>query len=940
MITALGSINAKYFRFDLDSNGTTEAICPAHAPTLETRLNSGSKTITLTAVSAAGPARQGDDEDRGHREEVQIPSARSKKVPTPFKCVHDKVAFPRIDSTGAGDTGGGGPPAGCASSIAFDYIEAVGCLDRVSKITDIPPAELPILDEVVRAWNSTPQLREVILGPCKAEISAGTRPKGSCPAKEVINRSQTKAMLGYMDLQVSRRPVRINGLDFVPAPGTAIVLAPQISRVIGAAVAVKAGSIPVKAGRINLDVEKGKLPGGAQLRNGVPLGSFNAKKDLKLAGFPLDGQIDVVIGNNFISLRGGRPPARDSTIKARLRLPKELSLGGGQPASFAVELKTDNANGLKLNNFQARLPSVFIGPVRIADAFFNYARIGDAWDAGGKIFIGDAGLLFAPPPDLNGIGFRNGSITRAGANLRFGAPIPPPQLFPGIFLDEIGFGIRFEPTVLRGEIVVSALKIARIRGAVLVAFPSAGRPYTLTAGDAGAALAPLAGRTFRDSTIAAGGQVNIVIPAIKKELPLGNGYFLFSANGYLALGGSTKFSVPGMTITGFVGGEFSIPKRAFNIGGRVEACIVGLFCPAMEALVSSRGLAACGEVKINYLFGTATLRPGAGYRYGDSWPKIWLIDGCKTSPYRAQVARASQSGARTVNIRSGLPSAMIRLDGRPGSAPRVKVTGPDGDNVTSLENTTNLSRSQRLRILRQDQPGITWIGVQKPRAGGYRIELQPGSGPITRVSTADGLGPARIRARVRGKGRRRTLTYSVARRAGQNVVFEEQGSATARIIGSTRGGKGSLRFKPSIGPGGRRRIVARVELDGLPSEKLTIARFRVRDTITPGRVKRLRVKRSRRGVSIRFRAALNARRYQVIVRRRDGTARVIRTKRRSLRVKLPRNQSGRVHVMAIGPTDLIGRRRSARFKFNLRPVTKFQKYKRGKGKIKRKRKRR
>lgn len=936
-IGTLGSFGAKEFRFDVNSDGANDAVCPAHAPTLETRLRTaGTKRLTLTVVSASGQLAKATTKTVVTGK-IKSLRRRTNSVPQAFKCVHDVKTFPRVDFTAIGDTGGsGGPPSGCASTLQFDYIQAVGCLERVRDVSDIPKLELPILDELIRKWNSTPALREVILGPCKEEIKQGKRPKGSCPAKEVINRSQTKAMLGNMDLHISRRPVRINGIDFTPAPGSAIVLAPQISRVLSFAAAATIGHIPIKAGRINLDVEKGRLPGGQNIRDGVHLGFFRADKSKTIAGFGLDGSIDVTMGDNFISLKGATRRYR-SYIKARLRLPKQLSFGGGQPASLAVDLRTDNQAGLQLDNIQARVPSVFAGPVRIANAYFNYFAGPKVWEAGGTIFIGQAAIRFAPPPALNGIRFERGAIKNIGANLVFAPPIPPPQPFPGVFIDEIGFGIRFDPTVLRGEIVVSALKTARIRGAVLVAFPSASQPYTLTSGDAGAALAPLAGRTFRGFTIAAGGQVNIVIPAIKRELPLGNGYFLYSDPGYLALGGSTKFDYPGMSIEGSVNGEYSIPRNAFNLGGRVRACIFGLACPGLEALVSSRGIAACGEITIDPpLLPTFTARPGAGYRYGDSWPTIWLIDGCKTSPYRAQVARASQAGVRTVTIRKGLPSAMIRLDGRAGAAPRVKVTAPGGETISSIAGGAN--GTQRLRILGQDPPGITWIGVQRPAAGRYRIELLPGSTPITRVSTADGLPPAKIRARLRGKGTRRTLSYSVLRRAGQRVVFEEQGSTTARIIGSTTGGKGSLRFKPSVGPGGTRRIVARVELDGLPSEKLTIARFRVRNTITPGRVRRLRVKRSRRGVSIRFRAAVNARRYQVLVKRRDGAARLIRTRRRALRVKLPRTQSGRVYVMAVGPTDLVGRPRSARFKFNLRPVTKFQKYKRGKGKIKRKRK--
>lgn len=948
-INATGTVNAKFLRFDTNDDGNTDAICPGHAPVLETRLTAGSKRITVTALSFSGLAARASARTFVQGPKVKTLRAR-KRPPVAFKCLLDKTRYPNLDSTAAGDTGGGGgPPAGCADTIQFDFIQAVGCLDRVDSGSDIPALERPILDELVRYWNASPQLREVVLGPCKREIIAGLRPKNSCPPKEIINRSGALLFVSYMDLQVSRRPVRINGLDFIPSPGSAIVLAPQISRVVSSNALVKAGVIPLKAGRINLDVEKGKLPGGQNLRTTVPLGSFDAKRDLKLAGFPLNGQIDATIGRIFVSLgRNSSPKAVQwpSFIKARLALPTELSLSGGQPATFAVDLTTDNTDGLQLSDFRGRIPSVFIGPLQLTNFFANYSKAGKSWSAGGNIILGDAKLGFAPPPALNGIGFRDGRISHVGATLKFGSPIPPLQIFPGVFLDEVGFGMRFRPTVLRGEVEVSALKTVKIRGAVLVAFPSAGRPYTLTSGDAGeapeakpyslggvggAALAPLVGRTFRDFTVAAGGTVKLIAPVINEEIPLGNGYFV-SSGSYVGFGGHMSYGAAGFSAKGQIDGAYSTSSNRFNLEGRVELCAAfGLACPNVSGVVSSRGIAGCAGININLLLGEVRLSVGAGYSWRDGLT-IYLL-GCDIGPYRAQVARVSQTGARTVTLGRGLPNAMIRLEGRPGSAPRVKITTPDGDSVSTAAPGLTGSRSQRLLAARNDPAGLTFVGVKKPVAGRYRIEPLPGSGPITKVSTANGLAPAKVRARVSGSGARRRLRYSVLRRPGQRVTFEERGAATSHVIGSTTGGKGSLRFKPAVGPGGRRQIVARVELGGLPNKNLTVARFRVRDTLTPGRVSKLRVKRSRRGVTVRFKSARNAKRYQVLVKRRDGTTRLIRTRRRSLRVKLPRTQSGRVYVLAIGPTDMLGRPRSTRFKFNLRPATKFQKYKRGRGKL-------
>jgi hypothetical protein len=89
-------------------------------------------------------------------------------------------------------------------------------------------------------------------------------------------------------------------------------------------------------------------------------------------------------------------------------------------------------------------------------------------------------------------------------------------------------------------------------------------------------------------------------------------------------------------------------------------------------------------------------------------------------------------------------------------------------------------------------------------------------------------GGATIDAEVTGAGAKRELTWWVLRRANQNVTFVERGGTKPRVLGISKGGTGSVRFKPSNGRSRLRRIVARVELNGVLSEELTVARFTVR----------------------------------------------------------------------------------------------------------------
>lgn len=87
--------------------------------------------------------------------------------------------------------------------------------------------------------------------------------------------------------------------------------------------------------------------------------------------------------------------------------------------------------------------------------------------------------------------------------------------------------------------------------------------------------------------------------------------------------------------------------------------------------------------------------------------------------------------------------------------------------------------------------------------------------------------PARISTELTRVGKRRVLTWWVLRQGGQRVTFEEFGPTGNRVLGFTRGGSGSVRFRPAKGAG-LHRIIARVQVTGVTTEGRTVARFRVR----------------------------------------------------------------------------------------------------------------
>ena len=80
-----------------------------------------------------------------------------------------------------------------------------------------------------------------------------------------------------------------------------------------------------------------------------------------------------------------------------------------------------------------------------------------------------------------------------------------------------------------------------------------------------------------------------------------------------------------------------------------------------------------------------------------------------------------------------------------------------------------------------------------------------------------------------------------ARVKGQVVTFLEEGRGVSRTIGTARGARGTLKFAPADGPGGRRTVVALVEQDGLPRKRLTVATFKAPPRSKPGKPRGVKV---------------------------------------------------------------------------------------------------
>jgi hypothetical protein len=196
-------------------------------------------------------------------------------------------------------------------------------------------------------------------------------------------------------------------------------------------------------------------------------------------------------------------------------------------------------------------------------------------------------------------------------------------------------------------------------------------------------------------------------------------------------------------------------------------------------------------------------------------------------------------------------------------------------------------------------PGISWMWSAPAPSSGC-----PGPIAGASASAADGA-PVAVRAKVRGKGRRRSLSFRMPKVAGGRATFAEQSARVYRTIGSTSKPRGTLRFRPAPGPGGKRDVVAILEQNGVPYEKSTVARYRAPPSRHLRRPASVTVKRRGRKLVVGWAAVRGARGYQVRVSLpRDGRRLLFfpPPKKRGLRVKgVERSDLARVSVFAIGP---------------------------------------
>ncbi len=640
-------------------------------------------------------------------------------------------------------------------------------------------------------------------------------------------------------LVVTRGEVTLNGLRIVPDPGSRLVFDPKaltIDTIGKASVIASNGSTELVLfhGGIHRNLS-GVGPGTPLFE--FPLSEFKAN----ILGFDVAADLPVIL------TEGG------------VRIPIDVEL----PPQFGgftghAELIVDRARGLVLDSLNISIGPVPLGVLIVEEVAIDW-RQGEFWRGSGKLRFPATGTLDAF------VEFQGGDFAGAGFNYPLN---PPAAIGPFVYLLSIGGQFFIDPVKIIAEAAFGAGAAfageapVKVDGAMTMEFPKGAPAKFLVTG-----------------------AVQLFM------IHVAEGFLKFETDGYAQFGGNAQLDIGpvegGMEVNGFVdatAGEFGA-----DLNGNAKACLefpnpfgdpVGV-CGGVgaDAAVSNVGFAACASIDPPDFIPGGPITGGLAVKWDEINPAVLyspilltaeLVEAitipCDTGEYRIPPPRPRPRGlqkgvgGQAFAIEAGLPSATVLVKGT-GGVPQVTVTGPSGETVSG----TNPSAAGY--VVQVAGADAAWVVLNKPAGGTWTVSSATGSPAIGEVLVSNGL-PA---AKVSGNVKRGRISYRIKNLGeGRTVSFRESGRFGTHLLGSVDKKRGTLRFKPAGGAGGKRKVIAQVERDGLITDQFPIGTYRAPNPPKPGPVDRVRAKRGKRTLAVSFRPANGSARTQVTIKGSGG----------------------------------------------------------------------
>jgi hypothetical protein len=676
---------------------------------------------------------------------------------------------------------------------------------------------------------------------------------------------------------VTSAEVNLNGLRIVPDVGSKLVIDPKtlsLNTIGSVRVIVSSpvtGDVVLFHGEIKRDLSA-VLPGTSLFK--FPSQLFKAN----VLGFGVSADIDVKLEKDGVH------------IPVDLKLPPAFGGFTGH-----ADLRADKQAGLHLDSLHIHLGPIPLGALTINAIDLDYTGAGDIWDGKGAITVPAGGRLDAEAE------FDMGDFKRA--TLGF-TPTKPVPIGPFVYLLRIGGGFEVDPIHINANAKVGAgaavdgKSPVDVNGDFDMIFPKSG-PWTFKMSGTASVL------TFG----------------------LANAFLRFQTDGYADFGGHTGLSLGPLSVNadanGFVDGTTG--DFGAQLKGTVSLClkISGFkLCGDAQAdtALSNRGFAACAGFNppdpIGHVSGGIEF-PWKDFSAADIFSPIALTANiirhisipCSTAGYAVAPPRAklhaAQAGASAVGVPGGLPTATLLVEGD-GGAPDVTVTGPGGVNVSEA------APSAAGFVTTVDGVDAAYVVLNKPAAGDYTVTPNDGSAAVKSVMVGQGYRQATVKAKLGGRGRKRSIAYTIANLgSGQSVEFAESGSFGTRMLGTATKAKGTLKIKPAAVRGGKRTVIAIVQHDGVEKARSRVGTYTAPAPPGPGRVRGLRAKRKGNTLQVSWRRVAGAKRYAVRLRGGRGTQLATLTARkRATFAHVRRDEKLRVSVQAIGPAMRTGKART------------------------------
>ncbi|HWT93008.1 MAG TPA: PKD domain-containing protein [Solirubrobacteraceae bacterium] len=731
------------------------------------------------------------------------------------------------------------------------------------------------------------EVRESETAECAGKVESGLMRVQGCWKKEKDGTSTTK------------EPVKMNGLTVTPTGNTTLKYQP----VGGLLLAHGAGTVRISAGTVVLfEGQFGMDPNCNPKAQKCLAGKWSVPPLANLKGLPLKGEAEV-----WFTPEG-------TIVKVNVDVLGRIGFGFTAAANLIVL----DEGGLQLNDLEIRSPMVPIKDLSIGQFWIKYEGANKRWAGGGAITL--------PTPSFTKLsgdfavsekyGFERAHGEVDGLNV-------PLDAFGTAFLQRIAFTLEIkgmdgqgQPRVrMGGGIGISAgpqiagVNAAAVDGDFLLTF---GNPFGID----------MEGRISVAGFDVMGGWVS----ARTNGSVDASGFIGFGLPFPSAFKGirkdATKVKVGRVTSSGAdvynplfqivtLKGEVSawVEPQAFNLQGGIYAKVLGITLAEAEGLISSKGVAGCGEIiGIRGGFGHTwsnnhTETFGRSCDIGGYEPERLFAPQDSNGTGRLPIARAAQAGLqdgdKAFDVEAGQRALVMKLGGQ-GGDPLVTLVSPDGTQY-AVPGGDGSVQTADFYATKHTLEDLTLLGVRAPKAGRWILRTQPGSVPVTSVETAAILPKPEVKATVRGTGLTRTIDYTVKPIPGQKVEFVEDGSDTHRTVGAATGERGSFTFTPQNGRGQRRKLVAIVTQDGLVRDHVPLGEFTAPPLQRPATPRKLRAVRGKNGrLTVAWNRVAGADVYRVIAKLSDGSSKMVQpTKPGTVLTGVGRDDIVRLNVWAM-----------------------------------------